>query len=94
MRRMYKIDENNLYVEDVFFDDTSNDSPAPENYIELQPPTNLIMKKWDQSSLNWVEGATQEYIDSLNVPPPKTEIEQLQEQQADLIYQLMMEGVL
>lgn len=49
-------------------------------------------KQWDGQ--RWVEGATQEEINALkNIPRPHSELDELKKQQADLVFELMLKGV-
>ncbi|WP_252225131.1 MULTISPECIES: hypothetical protein [unclassified Clostridium] len=72
----YKIDENGFYIEDYIYQE---DEQLEDNIITTDIPQGLYIPKWNGSE--WVEGATQEYIESIK-PKPKelTETEILQKQ--------------
>lgn len=52
-----KIDKNGLFIEDAFVEEIT------EFTIETLCPSGFYHPKWNGET--WVEGATQEYIDSL-----------------------------
>lgn len=62
MKKAYKIDENGFYTEDYLYEEGQEQET---NIVAAIIPQGLYKPKWDSS--NWVEGATQEYIDSLKV---------------------------
>ena len=61
------IDETGLFIEDTFVDELT------EFTIETPCPAGFYKPKWDGES--WVEGATQEYIDSLQPTPQEPSID-------------------
>ena len=65
-----KIDENGMFVEDAFVEELT---PCT---IETPCPAGFYRPKWNGEE--WVEGATQEYIDSLQVVEEPTLEERLQ----------------
>jgi hypothetical protein len=81
MNRYYAYDSNGFFTGDVFADDQS------ENMTTVQPPQNpsLFHAKWAESE--WIEGATQEYIESMKVPNQPSNIDILQQQNAQLLLQ-------
>jgi hypothetical protein len=75
-KRVYKIDENGLYLEDVILQDDEELTP---DLVETEIPNGLFQPKWNGES--WAEGLSQGVIDVLlNVPQQKTVIDMLQEE--------------
>lgn len=90
LKQVYKIDSNGFYIEPVIIQDNE---PIPSNCVEEMPIKGLYKPK--QENGKWVEGLTLEEIEAVkNQPQPPNEIEQLKKQQADLVFELMMKGVL
>lgn len=88
MRQVYKIDAEGYYVEPVIVDDGT-----PTDCVEEAPPAGLFRPKLIDGE--WVEGMAPEEIDKLlNTPIPLSEVELLKKQQTDLVFELMMKGVL
>ena len=74
--KVYKIDENNCYVEAVIVDEE-----IPVNCVEMQPPNGLYRAKW--TGVEWIEDMSQAEIDELNNQPQEpTEIELFRLEQA------------
>ena len=57
----YEYDENKIYVGTVNDDDL-------ENTTDIRPSEGLYKAKFTDAE--WIEGATQEYIDNINYVPP------------------------
>lgn len=65
MKQAIKIDTNGYYVEPII---VSDDMENTSDIIVIACPDGLYKPKWTGSA--WVEGATQDYIDSLHQPQP------------------------
>ena len=96
MKQIYKYDNKMNYVpsENMIINDGEE---IPEGYTDIPPvnPDGAGMYKpvFDKGKSEWRETATQEYIDSLQPPPPEpSEIEVLQKQVADLYYLIALGG--
>jgi hypothetical protein len=87
--QVYRIDEEGFLIEPIIIDD---ESKIPSDCIFADTPNGLYKAKFDGSG--WIEGADDSYISSINVTPELTELEKLQKQQADLMFELMMKGVI
>lgn len=75
MRVVQVLNENKFYVRTDFVDDLL------ENHIITDAPKGFYKPKW--TSAEWIEGATQDYIDSIiNSPQPLSEFEKLRLEQA------------
>ncbi|MFT8928541.1 MAG: hypothetical protein ABF969_04310 [Sporolactobacillus sp.] len=92
MKLIYAIDSDGLhdFANDKMIDD---EFEIPEGYTDVQPMlknsngtyTGFYKAKWTGSE--WAEGATQDYIDSLKVTPQPTDVEILQQQNAQMLLQ-------
>ncbi|QAT43431.1 hypothetical protein [Aminipila luticellarii] len=73
MKKVIKIDENGLFVEDVIIQDGEK---IPTKCIETLCSDGFYKPKWDGSK--WVEGLSEEEINALvNIIPEPTEAERL-----------------
>jgi hypothetical protein len=89
MKQVFRIDENGFYKEPVII---GTDEQIPTDCVETIPPN---FYKAQYVNGEWVEALSQADIDAIkNAPQPLSELEQLKKQQADLVFQLMMNGVL
>lgn len=72
-----KIDENGFYIEDYLYLEGQD---LEDNVITKKIVQGLYKPKWNGET--WIEGATQQYIDSITTLPKKepTETEILQKQ--------------
>lgn len=61
IKKAYKIDENGLYTEDYIYEDGQE---LETDIITTEIPQGFYKPKWNGTE--WIEGATQEYIDSMN----------------------------
>lgn len=71
MKKVIRIDANSLFLEDVLLEDRV---AIPSDCIEIPCRNGFYKPEWNGTE--WVEGATQEYIDSvtkLQLQPPTTE---------------------
>ncbi|MCY7439454.1 hypothetical protein [Bacillus altitudinis] len=95
MRWAYKYDESFVYQagKDILVD-VENDEEIPEGYTLVKPQDGLFIATFDSEKEEWYEGASQEYIDSLFPVTAPTEIEVLRQQHAELVFTLMMGGVI
>lgn len=90
MKQVFKIDSEGFYLEPYI--------PQPNevmdfDYVGVMPTEGLYKHKWNGTE--WVEGLSQAEIDTIkNAPQPVSELDQLKKQQADLVFELMMKGVL
>jgi hypothetical protein len=90
MKQVYKIDSDGFYLEPVIIEDADT---LPDNCVEEFPTKGLYKHRWNGQE--WEEGLTQEEIQTItNAPQPLSELDQLKKQQTDLIFDLMMNGVL
>ncbi|MEC2013078.1 hypothetical protein, partial [Bacillus subtilis] len=88
MKQIYKYDNKMNYVpsENMIINDGEE---IPEGYTDIPPvnPDGAGMYKpvFDKGKSEWRETATQEYIDSLQPPPPEpSELDKLKKQVSDL----------
>ena len=78
--------QTNFFIRDDFtFDEET------EIGLDVEPSQGLHQPKWDGTQ--WVEGATQEYIDSLKVPQEPTESERLEALESAML-ELVLGGAL
>jgi hypothetical protein len=95
MREVYRKSIDDIYMEPVHI---SDDESCPIDCVEVHPNHaekggHFYKYKWVMD--HWEEGLTQAEIDVLkSVPAPVSELENLKKQQADLIFELMMNGVI
>ncbi|QLI77176.1 hypothetical protein [Bacillus pumilus] len=95
MIRAYKYDENYVWEETgEILVDVENGEEIPEGYTAVRPQDGLFIKTFDPEKEEWCEGATQEYIDSLFPEAAPSELEIVRQQQAELVFTLMMKGVI
>ncbi|QNH48763.1 MULTISPECIES: hypothetical protein [unclassified Bacillus (in: firmicutes)] len=95
MIRVYKYDENYVWqAAGEILVDTENGEEIPEGYTPVKPQDGLFIATFDPEKEEWFEGATQEYIDSLFPEAAPTELELVRQQQAELVFTLMMKGVI
>lgn len=90
MKLLSRFNVNGEYVESVMIEDDEQ-IPADCTEIELPQPN------WKPVFQNggWVETITQDELNAIkNTPPALSEIEQMQKDQADLTFQLMVKGVI
>ncbi|KIU13115.1 hypothetical protein SC09_Contig17orf00278 [Bacillus subtilis] len=98
MKQIYKYDNKMNYVpsENTIINDGED---IPEGYTDIPPvnPNGAGMYKpmFDKGKSEWRETATQEYIDSLQPPPPEpSELDKLKQQVSDLTFKLLTGGVI
>lgn len=90
MKQVYRIDDNGFYIEPVILKERET---LPSNCVEVTPTNGLYKAKFVDGQ--WIDGLSQVEIDAIvNAPVPLTPLEELQKQQADLIFELMMNGVI
>ncbi|QYG88360.1 hypothetical protein [Bacillus atrophaeus] len=93
MITLFKYDEDYNYVDGAGISIEEGEE-IPEGYTDVRPPDGMYKRKFDPIKKVWYESATQEYIDSLQPPPPEpTEFDILEEKVADLYYLIAMGGV-
>ncbi|KLK98104.1 phage like protein [Bacillus pumilus] len=92
---IYKYDEEYVWQpgEEILVD-LENGDEIPEGYTSIQPQNGLYIAKFDPDKEEWFESATQEYIDGLQPVIQPSEIEILRQQHAELVFTLMMGGVI
>jgi hypothetical protein len=87
VRKVIRIDENGMFVEDVLIGDHE---PIPDDCVETEVPEGFYHPRWDGAQ--WVEGLTQEEIDQIrNAPKPESpeqRISALEEENAFLALEL------
>ncbi|MEH7503296.1 hypothetical protein V7152_15005 [Neobacillus drentensis] len=87
MKQVFKIGTDGFYIEPVIVQDGEE---LTAELIEVEIPEGFYKPKWDKVNIKWVEGLTQEEIDAIkNEPIPKSEIDFLKEQNADLNLQII-----
>jgi hypothetical protein len=92
MKQVYKVDSEGFYMEPVILEDNQK---VPANCVVFKPQNGLFKPKLNMTKTSFIEGLSQTEINALkNVTPPLTELEQLKKQQADLVFTLMMNGVI
>lgn len=84
----YRINDNGYFFEYAYL----NGDEIPSDCITQPIKGGLIKPKWNGTS--WEEGASQEEIETIKNTQPLSELDQLKKQQADLVFQLMISGVL
>jgi hypothetical protein len=90
MRHVYRYDENGIYIEPVELKDDEN---IPVNCTEVKPMGSFFRGKFENGQ--WIESLTQSEIDELvNAPKPVTELDELKKQQTDLVFTLLINGVI
>lgn len=90
MKVVFRYDTNGFYLAPVVL---KEHEPIPQDCTEIRPPDGLYKGKF--VGVEWVEGLSQEEIDSIqNRPQPLSELELLKKQQTDLAFELMMKGVI
>ena len=90
MREVYRYDTNGFYVEPVILEEGQEN---PENTTNVRPQDGLFQAKWD--GLKWLENLLPDEIQRrLAEKGEPDDIEALQQQMADLSFQLMMNGVI
>lgn len=68
MKKVIQIDADGFFVEDVILQDSEK---TPTDCVEVEVPQGLFHPKWNGTA--WIEGLTQEEIDSIrNRPIPLT----------------------
>ncbi|MFV9832763.1 hypothetical protein A4A36_11500 [Bacillus subtilis] len=66
----------------------------PKSFTDVRPTDGFYKAKFDPGKQIWFESATQEYIDSLQPPPPKpSELDKMKKQLSDLTFKLLVNGV-
>ncbi|WP_047477084.1 hypothetical protein [Bacillus siamensis] len=92
MKWLYQYDENFIYV-DAGEIEWEEGMDIPEGYTDVRPPDGLFKAKFDPENQVWKESASEEYIESLQPPPPEpSETEILAEKVANLYYLVAMGG--
>lgn len=94
MKQVFRYDLDGFYIEPVI---VGKDDDVPKDCTELHPNDfgSFIKGKLNADKTAWIEGATQEEIDIIkNMSQQPSEIEQLKKNQTDLIYTLMLKGVI
>jgi hypothetical protein len=87
---VYRFDKDGFYIEPVTL---KEDQEIPANCTDIPLPTVNYKPKFKDAV--WVETLSDEEIEVLkNTPLPLSPIEELKKQQADLIFELMMNGVI
>ncbi|MER3120790.1 hypothetical protein ABQG71_06260 [Bacillus altitudinis] len=88
--QIFYYDENYLYLGEDAIEDFED---IPENATDI-PPKGFYLPKFNPEKDEWSESATQEYIDDLQPVIQPSEIEVLRQQHAELVFTLMMGGVI
>lgn len=92
---VYKYDENFVWQagEEILVD-VENGEQVPDGYTQTQPQDGLYIAKYDPDKDEWFETASQDYIDGIKQEYFPTELEIVRQQQAELVFTLMMKGVI
>lgn len=93
MITLFKYDEDYNYVDGagIVIEDGEE---IPEGFTDIRPPDGMYKRKFDPDKKNWYESASQEYIDSLQPPPPEpSELDKMKKQLSDLTFKLLVNGV-
>lgn len=89
MKEVYRYDENGIYIEPVILQDGEN---VPTNCTVIKPTGSFFKGKFESGK--WIESLTQDEINELiNAPQPVSELETLKKQQTDLVFTLLINGV-
>lgn len=89
MKQVYRLDSDGFYIEPVVIEPHET---LPD-CIEVRPPDGLYKAQFIEGE--WIEGMSQDEIEAIkNTPVEPSEIDILKKQQADLIFELMMNGVI
>lgn len=83
-KKAYKIDKEYFYVEDYIYEEGQE---LEDNIITTEIIQGFYKPKWNGTE--WVEGATQEYIDSINAPV----VQASTEKQTELINNLILDNL-
>lgn len=90
MRQVYRFDANGIYVEPVMVEDGQE---APADTTDVRPADGMFEAKWN--GIEWLENLLPDEIKKrLDDKGAPDEISTLQQQMADLSFQLMMNGVI
>ena len=90
VKQVFRFDANKYFKEPVIIRD--ND-PIPADCTEIQPPDGLYKGQFVNGQ--WVEGLTPTEVTAIkNTKPPLSEIDKIKKNHTDLMYQLMMKGVI
>lgn len=90
MRQVFQFDANGFLLDPMLVGD---DDKIPNDCTDIQPADGFYKAQFVNGT--WIEGATQEEIDTIkNTPQPLSDIDQLRKQQADLTFTLMLNGVI
>lgn len=90
MKQVYRIDKDGFYIEPVLIEETDL---VPDACVEDRPPDSLYKAQLVDGK--WIEAMPQAEIDAMkNVPQEPSELDKVKKQQADLVFDLMMKGVI
>ncbi|MFF2413556.1 hypothetical protein [Bacillus safensis] len=88
--QIFYFNDDYLYIYEDVIDDLSE---IPKNATDVQP-VGFYLPKFDPESNEWSESASQEYIDGVQPVYQPSELEIVRQQQAELVFTLMMKGVI
>lgn len=88
--QIFYYDENYLYLGEDIIEDFED---IPENATDVQP-IGFYLPKFNPEKDEWYESASQEYIADLQPDTQPSELEVVRQQHAELIFMLMMKGVI
>lgn len=97
LKPYYDVDDNGSIIEYYLGtdEDITKDREDGKKIVDFPWGAGMFSPKFDFTSNNWVEGATQAEIGTIkNVPAQPTELELLKKQQTDIAFELMLKGVL
>jgi hypothetical protein len=91
MKEVYHYDENGFYIEPVKLKDGEN---MPINCTEIKPMGSFYRGKFENGQ--WIESLTEAEIDELinATQQPVSELDELKKQQTDLVFTLLINGVI
>jgi hypothetical protein len=91
MKQYSKVDSNGEYIGPFIVEGEL----IPADCVPFKPPNGLFRAKLNDSRTEFIEGATKEEIETTrNQSQPLSELELLKKQQTDLVFELMMKGVI
>lgn len=89
-KEVYQIDSNGYFIKPIWIDENQS---LPNNCVLVRPTEGLFKAQFFNGA--WVENLSQSEIEAIkNAPAPPSELDQLKKQQTDLVFELMMKGVL
>lgn len=85
MKLLYHFDEEGFYIEPIFEHDVDRFEIPLDRLTELEPPNYIRAKFYDGV---WIEGADDEYLETIKSEPEVNPIDMIMEQNAFLSFEL------